>query len=127
MSPRLRLCVLAASLLFPSRSMWPMTKLEAKMRDITVGPRGHAVVLTTGAMNPMHKGHLQMLHQAASCLEAEGYSIAGGWLSPSHDGYVLPKCQSLGTVGLSARFRIEVARRACREHGEYLVDVGEWE
>merc|ERR1719502_798864 len=76
-------------------------------------------------MNPVHKGHAQMLHQARERLEKEGYSVIGAWLSPSHDSYVLPKAASFGTPGLRADFRLELARRAVED--DDLVDVSSWE
>ena len=103
---------------------WPMTKLMRAAAAVTADKR-LAVLLTTGAMNPPHAGHLQMLHQAAARLRKQGYTVVGAWLSPSHNEYVIPKAASLGTVGLSAAFRLEVSRRMCV--GDSLVDVASWE
>lgn len=108
-------------------SPWPLGKLRAALRA-SAGPtpaRGYAVVLTTGAMNPVHRGHAQQLHQARERLEAAGYRVLTAWLSPSHDGYVQPKCSRLRTVGLSAPFRLELARRALEL--DDFVSVGAWE
>lgn len=66
-----------------------------------------------------------MLHQAAAALEEAGYSVIGAWLSPSHDGYLQPKARSLNTVGLSAAFRLEAARRTLQS--DPLVELGSWE
>ncbi|CAE8696562.1 unnamed protein product [Polarella glacialis] len=109
---------------------WPLDKLSALLHARTVlgqlPPKlGFAVVLTTGAMNPPHRGHVQMLHQARARLEAEGYGVVGAWISPSHDGYVQPKAKRLGTIGLSSRFRLEIARRAVS--GDDFVALGAWE
>lgn len=38
-------------------------------------PSQPQVVLTTGAMNPPHKGHAQLLHQAKERLEAAGFQV----------------------------------------------------
>jgi len=108
-------------------SPWPLCKLQAALRA-SAGPapaKGYAVLLTTGAMNPVHRGHAQQLHQARERLETVGYGVLAAWLSPSHDGYVQPKCSRLRTVGLSASFRLELARRAV-ELDEF-VSVGAWE
>ena len=76
-------------------------------------------------MNPVHRGHVAMLHQAAARLELEGYAVLGGWLSPSHDAYLQPKARHLNTIGLSAAFRLEAARLTLSE--DSLVEVGHWE
>ena len=82
-------------------------------------------MVTTGAMNPPHAGHAQMLHQAAARLQEDGFAVVGAWVSPSHDGYVQPKAWSLRTVGLSAAFRLKLADHATE--GDRLVAVGAWE
>lgn len=109
--------------------LWPLAKLRNASRLLGDAPqlqkRKRAVLLTTGAMNPVHKGHLQMIHQARERLEAEGYSVVGAWLSPSHDGYVQPKAASLRTPGLCASFRLELARRAVQD--DNIIAVGSWE
>lgn len=51
--------------------------------------------------------------------------VIGMWLSPSHDDYLLPKAKALGTIGLSAGFRLEVARQATAD--DPLIAVGAWE
>eukprot|EP00927_Polykrikos_kofoidii_P035842 TRINITY_DN30352_c0_g1_i1.p1 TRINITY_DN30352_c0_g1~~TRINITY_DN30352_c0_g1_i1.p1 ORF type:complete len:277 (+),score=48.08 TRINITY_DN30352_c0_g1_i1:113-943(+) len=104
---------------------WPMGKLRKNLRECISSPKGYAVILTTGGMNPLHRGHVQLLHQARQRLEEEGYGVVAMWLSPSHDAYVAPKAVKLGTIGLSSGFRIEAARRAvaCDD----FVEIGSWE
>merc|ERR1711959_745835 len=95
-------------------SPWPLGKMRsalASARLYAQPPNGFAVVLTTGGMNPLHRGHVQLLHQAAQRLNVAGYGVVGMWISPSHDGYLLPKAKALGTFGFTAPFRIELARR----------------
>ena len=99
---------------------WPTTKLSAPPVDAV-----SCLLLTTGAMNPVHRGHVGMLQAAADRARAAGYHVLGSFISPSHDGYVQPKAASLGTFGLSARFRLEVARRAVVSVP--LVAVASWE
>lgn len=110
--------------------LWPMTKMrQAIASRASAGLRppklGYAAILSTGGMNPVHRGHVQLLLQAAKRLETIGYSVVGLWLSPSHDGYLQPKARGLGTIGLSAPFRLEVAQRAVAP--EDLVDAAGWE
>lgn len=109
-------------------ALWPLIKLKQahrRIRNIAKPNTPMAVLLSTGAMNPVHKGHVQMLHQARERLEREGYAVIGAWLSPSHDGYVQPKAANLRTPGLTAAFRLELARRAVED--DDLVAVGSWE
>ena len=100
---------------------WPLDKLQAASST----GRPLAVLVSTGAMNPMHAGHVQMLHQAAARLEAEGHAVIGAWASPSHDAYVQPKAQKLCTIGLTAPFRLALAAHATA--ADPLVAVGAWE
>lgn len=109
--------------------LWPKDKIAAQRSVLEstgdAAPKGYAVVLTTGAMNPPHRGHAVLLHQAAARLEKDGYAVLGAYLSATHDNYVGPKCRRLGTMALSGAFRAEVARRAVQD--DPLVAAGFWE
>lgn len=54
-------------------------------------PGYNAIVVTTGAFDPFHTGHLDMVVAARDILEANGMRVAGGVVSPSHDAYVSTK------------------------------------
>ena len=75
--------------------LWPLDKL-------TPAPDGKegCILLTTGAMNPCHLGHVAMLHAAATRVQRAGYHVCGAFLSPSHDLYVRPKAEALGTMAV---------------------------
>ena len=103
--------------------LWPMHCLENALH--TAEHRPACVVLTTGAMNPPHKGHAQLLHQAKERLEAAGFQVWAAWMSPSHDGYVGPKAISKRTVHLSGKLRLYLAHLMVSE--DPLVSVGRWE
>ena len=103
---------------------WPLAKLRERLAAAPA-EAPLAAVVTTGAMNPLHAGHAQMLHQAAARLQEDGFEVVGAWVSPSHDGYVQPKAWSLGTVGLSTAFRLKLADHATED--DRLVAVGAWE
>jgi nicotinic acid mononucleotide adenylyltransferase len=105
-------------------SMWPMSKMRERVGVSNVG-RPRAVLLTTGGMNPVHRGHVSMLNQAASRLERAGYDVVGAWLSPSHDLYVRPKADKLQTVWLSAPLRVELAEMMVAD--DPLVAISSWE
>lgn len=111
-----------------TEDLWPWDKMKRRYEHATAdaqGDRKLAVLVNTGAMNPVHKGHLQMLHKARDRLEQVGFVVVGAWLSPSHDGYVLPKAANLETPGLPADFRLILADLITQ--GDDLVAVGRWE
>lgn len=111
---------------------WPLEKLAAAMseqgeehRESNATGRSFAVLLTTGAMNPVHRGHVQMLHQARARLEECNFNVLTAFLSPSHDAYVQPKAASLKTIGLPAAKRLELAHLTVLS--DSFVSVGAWE
>jgi len=103
-----------------SNTAWPTTKANSPPKGASA-----CVLLTTGAMNPLHRGHVEMLNAAAARLEEAGFFVCAIYLSPSHDSYVQPKARRFKTIGLSGRFRLEVARRAVAE--DPRVMVASWE
>jgi hypothetical protein len=107
-------------------TLWPMEKMH-RMYKLYGKPasKGYAVVLTTGALNPVHLGHSALIDQSIIRLRQVGYTVIGAWLSPSNDLYVQPKAEYQKTIGLSAAFRVEAARRAIAYHP--LIEVGMWE
>jgi len=129
--------------------LWPMASLRARRQAFldrppwARPPRGFAVLLTTGALNPVHAGHVEMLRSAAQRLEEAGYGVLAAYLSPSHDAYVQSKAMHLNTVGLTGEFRAELVRRTVRgfgasessddsidslvSEGDGLVEFGGWE
>ena len=57
------------------------------MKTKTSGKK-KAILLSTGSLNPIHEGHVQMLKLAKMHLETKGYEVVGGSISPTHDEYV---------------------------------------
>lgn len=94
-------------------------RLAARASD---DERPAVVLLTTGAFNPPHDGHVQMMESARAELEARGYYVAGGYLSPSHDGYVSMK---LGEQALGAVARLDLCQVITAESA-WLMASG-WE
>ena len=84
---------------------WP---LDALNLAVPQGPNGRAVLLMTGAMNPAHRGHINMLHQARDRLERAGITVVGAFASPTHDEYVQGKAHDKGTIALTGEFRLAV-------------------
>ena len=87
-----------------STEHWPVDKIAG---NLARAPRGRrCVLLTTGALNPVHRGHVAMFDRARDALEAEyGVDVVGGFLSPSHDTYLSGKY--LSVKHLSGKHRDE--------------------
>ena len=84
------------------------------------------VLLTTGAMNPVHLGHVSALERAAAHLEsAHGYAVVGAFLSPSHDLYLRGKFSGKNDYFFPAEQRLACCAAALEGHP--LIAVGRWE
>lgn len=53
----------------------------------------NVVLLSTGSFAPIHDGHIEKLEVSKKHLENLGMNVVAGYLSPSHDDYVLGKVQ----------------------------------
>lgn len=111
--------------------LWPTSKLERNLRGFLEG-RGReeadsqvAIMVTTGAMNPVHVGHVFMFESGKQYLESMGITVVAGYLSPSHDSYVSSKMARLKTRCLSSQQRVACARLSV-DSSDWL-DVGYWE
>lgn len=84
------------------------------------------VLLTTGAMNPIHRGHIAMLTHAKLALERHhGFTVVAGYVSPSHDRYVGPKMRAGGQAFVNAEERVAMCTLAVKEID--WLHVGTWE
>ena len=81
-----------------------------------------AVLVCTGSFSPVHSGHLAMMAAARRSVEAAGYTVVGGYLSPGHDEYLALK---LGDAALSAPHRLRLCAAAVAETDWLMVDP--WE
>jgi hypothetical protein len=107
---------------------WPIAKLLTRHEALRQAGdmRKPAVLLTTGAMNPVHLGHVDMFARARRCLEQEhGFSVLAGYISPSHEGYVRPKCEHFKQNYLESNVRLECVRRAVQDSD--WLECGAWE
>lgn len=107
---------------------WPLAKLLARHRVLQESgeSRKPAVLLTTGAMNPVHLGHVDMFARARRCLEQDhGYCVLAGYISPSNEGYVRPKCEHFKQMYLESDVRIGCVRRVVQESD--WLECGAWE
>ena len=85
-----------------------LTRVEAALRQLRPPARSALAGLTlSGALNPVHTGHVQMLEAAAAALTAAGrhHAVLFGFLAPSSEGYLQHK---LGAEALALRERCEL-------------------
>ncbi len=80
------------------------------------------VLLATGGFNPVHDGHLAMMHAAREAASHSGFTVVGGYLSPGHDDYVRLKC---GAEAIPASVRLEQCATAASSTDWLSVDS--WE
>jgi len=113
-------------------ALWPIHKMRtlkkpaaATAAQLAEGRKPAAVLLMTGGMNPIHLGHVALLHNAKARLERAGFAVLCAWLSPSHDAYLQPKAAALHTIGLSSEFRLQLASRAVAD--DPFIAVAAWE
>ncbi len=83
-----------------------------------------AVLLSTGGFSPIHAGHVQMMEIAKVELEKRGTIVIGGYLSPSHDDYVLNKYGG-SSLRLDANYRINLCQNEVANSSWLMIDS--WE
>ncbi|CAF1429458.1 unnamed protein product [Rotaria sp. Silwood1] len=67
----------------------------------------------TGALNPIHRGHISIMIKTREHLErVNNFNVIAGYISPTHDDYVRRKLKNELILG---RHRIEMCRRAIDE------------
>ncbi len=103
----------------------PLHKIELnwKKHKTDISSEKYLVLLSTGGFSPLHKGHLAMMEVAKAEAEKKGYVVLGGYLSPSHDSYVLtkPHMQRFG----SSSQRVFQLQRELQDDPWLMVDP--WE
>lgn len=93
---------------------WPDAHIRRSLATAPTDQR-RVVLLMTGALNPVHRGHLAMMAQARRFLTAQGALVLGGWLSPSNDHYVQSKYARRETRAYTAAQRRAMCRAACAD------------
>ncbi len=106
-----------------STEHWPADKIAG---NLARAPRGRrCVLLTTGALNPIHRGHVAMFDRARDVLESEyGLDVVGGFLSPSHDSYLSGKYGDPRKFFPAAQ-RLALCAAATEDHP--FLAVASWE
>ncbi|KAF2661032.1 hypothetical protein K491DRAFT_674330 [Lophiostoma macrostomum CBS 122681] len=97
----------------------PTNKIQTRLGQVSDDDQELAVIVTTGAFCPIHRGHVQMLETAKKELESRGIAVLGGYICPDHDRYVSTKIK----VGsLSAAERLELCEIAAEASDWIMVD-----
>ncbi|WOL09996.1 hypothetical protein Cni_G18750 [Canna indica] len=99
----------------------PMDKLSLSSHESDIGCERNQmfiVLLSAGSFNPPTYMHLRMFELAKDALEAQGYVVIGGYMSPANDAY---KKMDL----LPAIHRVQLCELACRSSSFVMVDP--WE
>ena len=106
-----------------STEPWPVDKIASNLAS---APRGRrCVLLSTGALNPVHLGHIAMFDRARDALESQhGFEVVGGFLSPSHDTYLSGKYGD-PTKFIPAAKRLQMCAAATKDHPH--LAVASWE
>ena len=85
------------------------------------------ILLTTGAMSPVHRGHIHALAAAKRHLEGEGWEVLKVYLSPSHDLYLKHKF-GVPELRCPLERRLDIARLVAQGAQEGVeVEVATWE
>lgn len=92
----------------------PFNKLNIK-KD-----RVNYILLSTGGFAPIHNGHINLLEQSKKYLENNNYHVAGGYISPSHDDYVLTKRNQNPNMNIYSR--LNIANKFLLENEWIMVD-----
>lgn len=98
------------------------TPLGLAAANLEKSSKPPAVILSTGAFCPVHQGHLDLMEVARARVEAEGYSVIGGYLSPGHEEYLRLK---LGDEATSSSARLVECGAAISGSSWLMVDP--WE
>ena len=81
------------------------------------------ILLTSGAMCPIHDGHIALMTSAKEQLEKNGYDVIGGYIAPDHDNYVHRKSGLKNTTA----HRLELCSTKIFEHHlESWLSVDPW-
>ena len=94
----------------------------------------NVILLTTGALNPVHKGHINSLKLAQDYLENKGFVVEKIYLSPSSDIYLNDK-QNRGKIDCFYKFeyRLKMCQLAVEDfkkennNEKYKIEVSDWE
>ena len=76
------------------------------------------ILISSGALCPIHDGHIEMIRLAKVQMESLGFNVLGGYISPDHDRYVSRKNTH---ESISSIERVQLTSEKIWEH-----DFGSW-
>lgn len=112
------------------RQPTPLDYLREQVQGVPKEGGGwRCVLISTGSLCPVHRGHLTMFDIAAQFLATHhNIDVLAGYLSPSADVWVSEK---LGCWAIPCPYRYQMCRLACDEHnrnkGTLHVITDPWE
>lgn len=72
----------------------------------------NAVLVATGAYNPIHRGHIKLFYHAKRYLTNQDINVIRGYLIPSNAQYIAKKSAQKGETPLDDRHRMTMLLRA---------------
>jgi nicotinic acid mononucleotide adenylyltransferase len=107
----------------------PLKKFLKNLSQLEPSSKIPLVFLVTGALNPIHNGHINLFRIAKRAIEKnpqynKRFVVVAGFISPSQQIYVE---QKLGNEAISIEHRIIMAKLAIPGDLNDWVDVDEWE
>ena len=94
----------------------------------------NVILLTTGALNPVHKGHINSLKLAQDYLEKKDFKVEKIYISPSSDIYLNSKKTSRKIDHYyNFKNRLEMCKLAVEDfkkennNEKYKIEVSDWE
>lgn len=107
----------------------PLNKLNNNLAPYLLQETKHdytfAILLTTGSLNPIHLGHVDIMESAKIEIEKtyKNIKVIGGFMSPSHDGYLSGKFGR--NKFIPSKHRIKMVKMATNDSNWITYD--EWE
>lgn len=98
----------------------PIEKIKQRLSRPVSGKK--LVLLSTGSLSPIHRGHIQIMEEAKIFLEAQGANVLGGYLSTGHEEYIDFK---LKEEALSTAHRLLLCAKALKDSDWLMLDP--WE
>lgn len=103
----------------------PINFINRTLRSRSVNKpiyQNDCIILSTGSFCPIHKGHIEMMEHAKSTLEANGWNVIGGYLSPGHDEYISSKAKD---KAIPVNYRIQIINEMIKDI--HWLSVDPWE
>ena len=108
-SKRQKTGVIASTTLFPAERLAPSINRSKPL-----------VLVTHGSMNPVHLGHVAMMVLAKKAFEAQGFTVAKGFIGITRASHIRKK----GTEPIEDAERLRLIEIAAEQHSDWLTHCG---